>query len=270
MKLFNLIIRLTCILFTLSLFTACSDDDEAAPKINTQGLVKIKEGYALGAATKVEIYTQESPFVGFNKFFIALFDSASENVSQEAEIELMPMMQMSQMSHSAPFVNPVFHQETHLYAGAVVFIMPSGEMGKWTLGLKVKNKGKTGMTSFHMEVEEPETERVYSFMNGEEKIFVSLVSPDAPETGVNDFAVAIHKRVGMMDFPAVTDYQVKITPEMPTMGHGSPNNVHPVHMENGIYQGKVNFTMTGLWRIHITLEKGEEVINDEKYFDIEF
>lgn len=74
----------------------------------------------------------------------------------------------------------------------------------------------------------------------------------------------------MMSFPAITDYEVEINPEMPSMGHGSPNNVNPVHTAKGHYTGKVNFTMTGLWRVHIKLKKNGSVISESAYFDITF
>jgi hypothetical protein len=56
---------------------------------------------------------------------------------------------------------------------------------------------------------------------------------------------------------------------MPTMNHGSPNNVNPVHKGNGHYKGKVNFTMTGLWRLHFTLKAGDAIAKADS-LDIEF
>lgn len=73
-----------------------------------------------------------------------------------------------------------------------------------------------------------------------------------------------------MNFPPVSDLTVEITPEMPSMGHGSPNNVNPVYIENGHYKGKVNFTMTGDWRIHLTLKKGDRLITNKAFFDLYF
>jgi hypothetical protein len=74
----------------------------------------------------------------------------------------------------------------------------------------------------------------------------------------------------MMSFPPSTDLTVEITPEMPSMGHGSPNNVNPVHTQNGHYVGTANFTMTGDWRIHLTIKEGNRLITDKAYFDILF
>jgi len=54
------------------------------------------------------------------------------------------------------------------------------------------------------------------------------------------------------------------------MGHGSPNNVNPVHVSNGHYVGSVNFTMTGAWRINMLLKKSDWVKARSSYFDITF
>ncbi|MNR44863.1 hypothetical protein D3C85_1636520 [compost metagenome] len=59
-----------------------------------------------------------------------------------------------------------------------------------------------------------------------------------------------------------------MTPEMPSMGHGSPNNVEPVITKNGIYKGKVNFTMTGDWKINFVLAKGGQ--SNVTFFDLTF
>ncbi|MDZ7648356.1 MAG: FixH family protein [Cytophagales bacterium] len=49
---------------------------------------------------------------------------------------------------------------------------------------------------------------------------------------------------------------------MPSMGHGSPNNVNPTHSSKGSYKGKVNFTMTGDWRLNLNISQGEAVLKD--------
>ena len=74
----------------------------------------------------------------------------------------------------------------------------------------------------------------------------------------------------MINFPADDDVAITIYPEMPSMGHSSPNNVDPVSTGNGHYKGTVNFTMTGWWRINLTLSKNDELMSDELYFDVTF
>ena len=58
---------------------------------------------------------------------------------------------------------------------------------------------------------------------------------------------------------------VEIDPQMPTMGHGSPNNVNPVHMEMGHYVGKVNFSMGGYWEINVKIKDASGNVLDESH-----
>lgn len=57
---------------------------------------------------------------------------------------------------------------------------------------------------------------------------------------------------------------------MPSMGHGSPNNVNPVHIEKGHYRGKVNFTMTGEWQIKLKVFKNGVLLRDDLMFETRF
>lgn len=86
-----------------------------------------------------------------------------------------------------------------------------------------------------------------------------------------------------MDFPLVQNYRIEVDPRMPGMGnHTSPNNVDLGYdATTGIYKGKLNFTMTGYWKINLKLEnqngellKGEDITTEIEssslYFEIEF
>ena len=82
--------------------------------------------------------------------------------------------------------------------------------------------------------------------------------------------IAIYKKVSMMSFPADSSLSVILTPEMPTMNHGSPNNVNPVHIGKGHYKGKVNFTMTGLWKLNMDYMSGSAVADSTQSFEVQF
>lgn len=74
----------------------------------------------------------------------------------------------------------------------------------------------------------------------------------------------------MMEFTAEDGFTIEFEPEMPSMDHGSPNNTNPISIGNGHYKGKVNYTMTGDWRLHFKLKKNNEVIVDDAYVDVLF
>lgn len=239
------------------------------------GLVKLASGFAPGAATKVDVYAADSAFTGYNKLYIALKDSITDNYIENAGITLMPTMAMPMMSHSAPKENPVSSTAINrLFPCSVSFIMPS-TAGVWTLAVQVDNKvnNKTGSAVFTINVKDPTYTKMFSFVSladNSSKYFVSFVEPSKPIVGINDFEIVVYKKQSMMLFPADSSLSVSVTPEMPTMGHGSPNNVDPVHFINGHYKGKVNFTMTGLWRLHLNLKSGSAIADSTHYIDLTF
>lgn len=262
------------IISTLS-FVSCKKDSAAPEPDPTAGLVKQAEGFAAGAATKIVLYTKETTITSsYTRFYIALYDSVTGSRVEDAHIHLMPMMDMGTMQHSAPAENPASEEAVnHLFPCSVVFIM-SSMGGSWTLNVDVHNHatGKEGTLSIPVNVAEPAKARVKSFvaLHNAAKYFVAYIGPAAPKVGINDMEIAVYKRAGMMSFPADSSLSVVLTPEMPSMGHGSPNNVNPIHQSKGHYKGKVNFTMTGDWRLHLDFNAGSAVADSSQYFDLVF
>lgn len=239
------------------------------------GLTKVAEGYASGAATKVELYANtQALYSGYTPFKVRLLDSLTGNVVERASIQLAPLMDMGMMRHACPYENPTSTTaDNQLFPCAVTFIM-SSMGGSWTLGIAVQNltNNKQGTLVVPLTIAEPTRARIKSFTaahNGQ-KYFVSLVSPIAPKVGINDLEFAVYKKVSGMSFPADSSLRIVNTPEMPTMGHGSPNNIDPAHIENGHYKGKVNFTMTGLWKLNLDIYSGAAVADTTQYLEIEF
>lgn len=270
--------QLICLFAVTLLAFSCKKGDEVNPANPLEGLIKLKEGYATGASAKVEIWGEKNFFVGFNSLKVVLYDSL--NIKEKltgAHIHFMPVMTMGSgqmaMQHSTPVENPdeVFVNE--VFPGAIAFIMPTSAGGSWKLNIEVHNHkyNKEGEAEFEINVDNP-TSAVLSVFTSQSadssKLVLSLVKPTTPKVGINDIEFTIHRKVSMMDWPADDSYSIEITPEMPSMGHGSPNNINPVNSGNGHYKGKVNFTMTGEWRINIAVKKGGVVISKNAAFFI--
>ena len=262
-------IKVILLLFAVSFtFQSCSDEDVAPPD-PTAGLTLIAGGYAPGAATKVELYAEQDLFAGYNPLFIALYDSATNTRTEEAEIVLHPLMSMATMSHSCPVENPDAKSVNHFFPAGILFTMPSGDMGTWTLELTVTNilKGRSGRAIFDVVVHPTSPSRLISFVtdNGA-RYYLGYRFDQKINVGVNPFEVIAFTRDGSQYLPA-KNLSIKLTPEMPSMDHGSPNNTDPVHVGGGHYSGKVNFTMTGEWRLNLDLSDGAADLGT-KYFDI--
>lgn len=256
-------------LISLSIFS-CSDDET---NINpTEGLTKIGEAYALGAGAKVELWANEDLFAGYNSLYVALYDSTNGKRIKESHVHFNPVMTMDGgMQHSCPVINPEDENAVkELFPGAAIFIMPSSDMGFWEMNIGVHNhlNEKFGTATFDIDVASATPSRVKSFVTeSSEKIFIAYNFPTKKKVGVNDFDVAVYKMVTGAEFTPVDNFTISLEPEMPSMDHGSPNNVDPVYEQAyGQYRGKVNFTMTGEWRLNLTLSRGDE--SEPIFFDV--
>ncbi len=260
-----------CFIALSAIVTSCSKDNiEPAPVAIPHQ--KIADGFAIGAGVKVELYARKALSTGYNTVYFALYDSISKAPIEKAQLSMLPMMDMGTMKHSAPAEQPGTAAKDRLFTGALVFTMPSGEMGSWTVEVNITNGTKQGKLILPVTIANAPAARLKSFVSKVDnaKFIVAYIEPSAPKVGVNDMEIAIFRSKSMMEFPADSSLSVALTPEMPTMGHGSPNNVDPVHITKGHYKGKVNFTMTGLWYLNLDFKAGAAISNDNTFFEVNF
>ncbi len=258
-----------------AIFTGCNqngDDDNNDPDFpDTDNLIVVANGYTDAGQIKVILYAFDSVTSAYTPLFIELRDSATNTLIEDATITLMPMMDMGQMQHSAPFENPASTDAVDgLFPCAVVFQMP-GEMG-WSLKVDVLenvNGGQGEVTfQFGVNTDTPSRTHVVTPLNGNNPLIISYLEPTSPAIGMNDLELTLHTKASMMSFPGEDSYTIEIEPLMPSMGHGSPNNVDPTHSADGHYNGQVNFTMTGLWVINLTIMDGTEVVDSTSSFEM--
>lgn len=253
---------------------SCEKDDEVT---TTPPKDALSEYTLLGSQKinndtwNVSLYMSEDPFVGYNYVAVRVSDAATNTMIEGATVSFMPMMDMGTMMHSCPYESPAYDNTMDAYMGTSTFIMPSGG-GTWMFNVMVSNQGEMDTASFSITVMAKAESKLYNFISNVDSstvYFVALKEPMNPEIGLNNFELMIYKRASMMSFPAVSDLKVEIYPEMPSMGHGSPNNVHPVSMGDGLYQGKVNFTMSGYWKVNVTImDNTDATLDDMGAFDI--
>ena len=265
-------------LLLVSLYiSGCSDSDNTQTPTNpptTLNLVKIDSSYAIGARAIVAVYATDQLMTGYNNIYVALYDSATGTPVTDAHVSFMPMMDMGTMMHSSPYESPTGELvENKWFKGAVVFIMPSSAMTPWSLEVHVHNHQAPGMPegmAKFMPLTVNDNPTKYKSIQAADgsRLYLSYVMPSSPVVGINDFEFTLHRRNSMMSYPADSSYTCDIYPWMPSMGHGSPNNVNPVHNYMGHYKGKVNFTMTGDWQIKVYLNKNGQ--RDSTYFDLLF
>lgn len=195
---------------------------------------------------EAKLFAKTELHVGRNVVRYEVYDPNGSRLT-EAEFSHSTTMHMHGHEHSSPSIDPGNHGE-----GEIVFTMPSGEMGTWDVALTVRRTGEDDLVFVFESVPVRESTARKDLVVGETKYIVTLNFEGPFVVGQNPFVLTVHE-VGHHDFPPVETLEVTMTPEMPTMGHGSPDNVQPVHKSNGNYEGSVNLTMPGLWHLDFKL-----------------
>lgn len=260
--------------FSLLFLSSCDDDNEQeeTPPVNAgvEGY-QLRHSLSSDAGYEVEVYSPQDYFVGYNRLAFRVRGESGDALD-EATVKLLPMMDMGTMMHTTPVEQPQYDADLAAYAGSATFIMPTTDMGSWTMKvvLEAPDLALPDTLETDITVETAEPARLFSFTDTSGTgYFVALRAPRAPELGLNPYSVMVYQRESMMNFPAATGLEVAIEPRMPSMGHGSPNNVMPSEIAPGHYEGEVNFTMSGLWRVHtdVLTSEGDTLAGDSS-FDI--
>ncbi len=250
-------------ILVILLFVACSENstesnDDAIP------YTKLTEGY--NNATKIEVYVEKTPFVGYNKIYIAVYDSANNERIKYSQITLAPMMDMGTMIHASPFENPTNQEAVDgLFPGAITFIMS----GMWQLNVSFQHadNNDTGSVHFEFDVEAASLVKKVDGTDGK-KYFVTLIEPEKWQVGTAPIEFCVNSKQSMMNFPAEESMTIEMEPWMDMgdgMGHGSSENTNPVHQGIGHYLGQVHYTMTGVWDINLAVSNGDSVIVETSF-----
>lgn len=257
------------------LFQACNDSNPVTPP-PSGGMVNYGSYYAVGGKAKVELFALDSFKVGYNKIYMKFTDSASGNLILDAHVSAIPYITSGAVTTSAPYQKPAGENPTHenMYEASVIF--PSEGIGseKWYLKVHIHNHSVEPAVSgdaMYMDLKVHNNDGKFTTTTGPDGLtyYWAYVEPKTPAIGLNNFEFFAYKKLSNLSFPAVDSMSVVVKPWMESMGHGSPNNENPVFQSNGLYKGKVNFTMSGDWRLYLntTNTLGQK---DSTYFDIVF
>lgn len=256
---------LLALFIIIAIFGACNKQTPQPHSIAQQLIAEsVLEGYTIA------VYSDDSKLsTGYNKLYIRVQKEDEKPLKDKSQLRITPIMDMHEMSHSCPFIEPKFRADLGLFEAAAVFTMPSGSMGDWHLELLIDNKELRLPIQVHPLSED--VKFVSSNMGTDGTRYITaLVEPAKPKIGMNDLKILIFAQHSHHHFEAVNDLHIEMTPEMPSMGHGSPNNINPSAIGDGFYAGKVNFTMTGDWKINLRLKREDQLIVENAHLNLWF
>ena len=228
-------------------------------------------------------YSKNGKFhTGYNEIYFVATKKTTGNYIKNFEIQnIRPLMLMTKMGmlHSTPVSASIGSFNDSFLAvkkGWISFLMNTSENGSWTLTYETKvleSSGGVEEAAINVNPLPDGQNWLKSFKTGNATYYLSLVEPADWVTGSN----AIEAYVSVKNEDATLPYElaseqftIEIDPRMPDMGnHTSPDNHSLTLQPDNSYKGTVNLTMTGLWRIHLTVRnsKGEIVAGGDELSD---
>ena len=204
---------------------------------------------------------------GFNDIYFVATKKETGNYIKNFNLkDITPLMHMVKMDmyHSTPASEDVeSFNDAYLAVkrGWISFLMETSEAGTWQLSYTAEVLGKTATldnADINIAALPEGQEWLKSFKIDNTTYFISLANADELKTGTNTLKAYISRKGDDITkhYPLATEkFTVDIVPTMPDMGnHTSPDNSPLLQQEDGAYLGTLNLTMTGLWRIHLTVK----------------
>ena len=251
----------------------CCSAEEALAVYNFLQTVKNIPELTLDVADKyqVAVYSPTGELhTGYNDLYFVATKKQNGNYIKDFSIpSLTPLMFMSKMNmyHSTPVsAGAKLFDYTYLAVrkGWVSFLMNTSEAGSWTFSYDANVLGTEGkLQEANIIVDAlPEGQQwLKNFKVSDQTYFLSLVNPTDWKTGTNTITAYVSQKSDPITVPyalAEEQFTIEIDPRMPDMGnHSSPNNVALTRQSDGSYQGSINLTMTGRWRIHLTVKDAQ-------------
>jgi hypothetical protein len=223
------------------------------PAPSTEGPKPTSLALASSGAVSVELLSFSPLAVGQSRVLYKVTQDGQPVT--KATLAQKPVMHMTSMTHGCPLQNPAGEANADGYfEGLIVFSMASMGDEYWNLALDVTVDGAASPVTVDfgkVTVADSTMKKVVT--RGDKKIILSYGYPAAPKVGANEVVITAHMATDMMkmNFATVDDLTFTLTPEMPSMGHGSNGNVNPTRGDDGLYRGTVVFSMPGDWVVHL-------------------
>jgi uncharacterized ubiquitin-like protein YukD len=224
-------------------------------------------------------------YQGYNEIRVKIINAKTKENISASSFTFLPVMTSGDGSRtSCPHRYSLNNQSTGQYfAGYSVFTNTSNAGRTWKLYMSFTMNQKTYTVDKEVTVQEQLNKNLNmtSFTgNDGEQYFIALVSPQKPQVAENKLVAGVYKYnkptatggsfpdPSQFSYSEVSGYTLLLDPRMPepSMGnHSSPNNKDLIQGNDGLYQGVVNYTMTGNWTLNfIMLNQNGKIIKGTK------
>lgn len=199
---------------------------------------------------------------GYNDIRVKINKQQNNEPVAVSAVKLLPIQTNAQGMKIVCPHQPVmdYTLDGSYFSGYSVFTDESSAAANWSLEIDFKIGDQTFSATQYITVK-PQTNknRNITTLTGKdgEHYLIALIAPWKPNVAENKLVAGIYKLdTAQLSYTRVNGYTLQLDPRMPepSMGnHSSPNNKDLVQQANGLYQGVVNYTMTGNWTLNFIL-----------------
>jgi hypothetical protein len=204
---------------------------------------------------------------GYNLIYIQLKDNQTGSYIENGNLSWNPIMYMTGGIMNTPFsgIQKVANTNT-LYQGYVIFTMPTATFppsmaGWWQLNYFYLNSTnptdtivKIAKTVIVNSAPAVNTTWFQTFPDSTWYL-LALANPVNPAVGNNVTSVVLYQS-GMV-FNKISNYTIQIYPWMPGMSMNTSTTTLTYSSSAGLYQGNINFSMTGVWRLNLAVTNAQ-------------
>ncbi len=213
-------------------------------------------------------------YKGYNEVHLILKHKANGEQLKDSQVKFLPLSNIGndKLKACPARYTMTYNTKDKYFEGYAVFSSESNIENQWLLYLQFTVGDKVFQLKKAIDVKQQSNKNLnmtaFTGKDGEDYV-IALISPQKPKVSENPLVAGIYKlnksaNIDPAAFPdssqysysSVKSYTLQLDPRMPepSMGnHSSPNNKDLVQLEDGLYHGVANYTMTGNWTLNFIM-----------------
>lgn len=250
------------LLITVFLFTGCShENDMIAPPPPGETYFKIIT--AENGNIRFEVWTTDNDtlMTGYNKVGFKVFENNNEKTSGFVKFYAKMFHFNSTDFHATP-VEPQYNYNSELgmFNGYIIMLMPSDTSSRWYGFYNYNDEFSIDSANFNVGWDTKTKFKIFTDIGAQLSYLITITSPVDPVRGLNDFSCLLHESPDFVNFTQVNSANMFLMPKLDSLNHTSEGNVNPVYLGGGVYNGKVNFDISGGWKVYDSIYYNNRLI----------
>ncbi|MEO8514083.1 MAG: hypothetical protein ABI543_11015 [Ignavibacteria bacterium] len=202
---------------------------------------------------RFEVWTtaNDTLMTGYNKVGFKVYEGGNEKTGGFIKFYAKMFHFSSNEFHATP-VEPLYSYDNSLgmFTGYIIMLMPSDTTSRWYGYYNYNNELFVDSARFDVGWDQKTKFKIFTDLGAELSYLITMVSPQLPVTGNNEFSCLLHESHDFVNFTQVNSAEMYLTTRLDSLNHNSEGNINPVYLGNGIYKGNVNFDNSGGWKVY--------------------